>query len=132
MQNLSTFLKNHIFFKILSRQGSLFNGSDRVYTDNGMVNPGREHEGEDFSGSFISSEFVAYSEKKPQGRKQSDAQYQQYLAKRERALNTAEGTPLDEQNLKVWNKTSRSPPAGSFPDFLCPKTGEYNGAYKSG
>ena len=66
------------------------------YTDNGVVNPGREHEGEYFTGSFISSEFVAYSEKKPQGRKQSDAQYQQYLARRERALNTAEGTPLDE------------------------------------
>ena len=41
------------------------------YSDNGMVNPGREHEGEDFSGSFISSEFVAYSKKKPQGKKQS-------------------------------------------------------------
>ena len=66
------------------------------YTDSGIINPGMEHEGEDFSGSFISSEFVAYSEKKPQGKKQSDAQYQQYLAKRERALNTAEGTPLDD------------------------------------
>ena len=38
------------------------------YTDNGMVNPGREHEGEDFSGLFISSEFVAYSVKRKQGK----------------------------------------------------------------
>ena len=66
------------------------------YTDNGIVNPGKEHEGEYFTGSFISSEFVAYSEKKPQGKKQSDKQYQQYLERRKQALDNAEGTPLDE------------------------------------
>jgi len=66
------------------------------YTDNGIVNPGKEHEGEYFTGSFISSEFVAYSEKKPQGKNQSDKQYQQYLERREQALDNAEGTPLDE------------------------------------
>lgn len=66
------------------------------YTDNGIVNPGKEHEGEYFTGSFISREYIAYSEKKPQGKNQSDKQYQQYLERREQALDNAEGTPLDE------------------------------------
>jgi hypothetical protein len=49
------------------------------YTDNGIVNPGKEHEGEYFTGSFISREYIAYSEKRPQGKKESDKQYQHYF-----------------------------------------------------
>ena len=59
------------------------------YTDSGIINPGMEHQGEDFTGSYISAEYKAYSEKRPQGRKESDASYQRYLENRERALNNA-------------------------------------------
>ena len=49
------------------------------YTDSGIINPGMEHQGEDFTGSYISAEYKAYSEKRPQGKKESDKQYQQYF-----------------------------------------------------
>ena len=66
------------------------------YTDSGIINPGLDHQGEDFTGSYISAEYKAYSEKRPQGRKESDASYRRYLENRERALQNAEGSPLDE------------------------------------
>ena len=66
------------------------------YTDSGIINPGLDHQGEDFSGSYISPEFKAYSEKRRQGKKESDASYRRYLSHREEALENASGTPLDE------------------------------------
>ena len=45
------------------------------YSDNGILNPGSAHIGEDFSGAFISPEFVAYSIKRKQGKNESDATF---------------------------------------------------------
>ncbi len=66
------------------------------YSDNHLVNPGMSHAGEDFSGSYISGDFKGYSEKRPQGKNESDASYQRYLDRRQNALENADGTPLDE------------------------------------
>ena len=44
-----------------------------------------------FSGDFISPEYVKWSEKRPQGKNESDKQYQTYLRQRNAALNHAEG-----------------------------------------
>ena len=41
------------------------------YSDNDILNPGSAHIGEDFSGAFISPEFVAYSVKRKQGKTDS-------------------------------------------------------------
>ena len=47
--------------------------------------------GEKFTGTFISPEYVKWSEKRPQGKNESDKQYQNYLQKREEALKRAKG-----------------------------------------
>ena len=65
------------------------------YSDNGILNPGSAHIGEDFSGSFISPEFVAYSIKRKQGKNESDATYRKYLERRQNALENASGASLD-------------------------------------
>ena len=64
------------------------------YTD-GIVNPGPEHIGEDFDGSYISEAYNKFSTKRKQGAKESDASYQRYLAHRQEMLNKADGYPLD-------------------------------------
>ena len=65
------------------------------YSDNGILNPGSAHIGEDFSGSFISPEFVAFSVKRKQGKNESDATYRKYLERRQNALENASGASLD-------------------------------------
>lgn len=65
------------------------------YSDNGILNPGSAHIGEDFSGAFISPEFVAYSVKRKQGKNESDATYRKYLERRQSALENASGASLD-------------------------------------
>ena len=50
------------------------------YSDNGILNPGKAHIGEDFSGKFVSPEFVAYSVKRKQGKNESDANYRKFQA----------------------------------------------------
>ena len=47
--------------------------------------------GEKFTGTFISPEYVKWSEKRPHGKNESDKQYQNYLQKREEALKRAKG-----------------------------------------
>ncbi len=68
------------------------------YTD-GIVNPGPDHIGEEFTGSYISPEYKEYSVKHKQGAKESDASYQRYLARREESLNNAAGTPVKTVNF---------------------------------
>lgn len=65
------------------------------YSDNGILNPGSAHIGEDFSGAFISPEFVAYSVKRKQGKNEADATYRKYLERRQSALENASGASLD-------------------------------------
>ena len=65
-------------------------------SDNGKLNPGAEHIGEDFSGSFIADEYKTYSIKRKQGKNETDASYQKYLANREQKLKNAQGITLDE------------------------------------
>ena len=64
------------------------------YTD-GIVNPGSDHIGEDFDGSYISEAYNKFSTKRKQGKKESDSSYQRYLAHRQEMLNKADGYPLD-------------------------------------
>lgn len=47
--------------------------------------------GEKFTGTFISPEYVKWSEKRPQGKNESDKRYQKYLHDREEALKKAKG-----------------------------------------
>ena len=59
--------------------------------ENMVINPGKEYEGQEVSGSFISENFRKYSVKRPQGKKESDKQYRKYLQKRREKLDSAEG-----------------------------------------
>ena len=54
------------------------------------------HEGEEFTGSFISPEYIKYSLKRPQGKNESDKSYKKYLANRKEKLANAEGMAIDE------------------------------------
>ena len=47
--------------------------------------------GEKFTGTFIAPEYVRWSEKRPQGKNESDKRYQKYLHDREEALKKAKG-----------------------------------------
>ena len=47
--------------------------------------------GEKFTGTFIAPEYVRWSEKRPQGKNESDKRYQKYLHDREEALKRAKG-----------------------------------------
>lgn len=76
------------------------------YSDNGVLNPGSAHIGEDFSGSFISPEFVAFSIKRKQGKNESDATYRKYLERRQSALENASGTSLDNMAAEYVRKYS--------------------------
>ena len=69
-------------------------------SDNGKLNPGADHIGEDFTGSFIVDEYKTYSIKRKQGKNETDASYQKYLANREQKLKNAQGITLDELAAK--------------------------------
>lgn len=68
------------------------------------------HEGEDFTGSFISPEYVKYSIKNPQG-KRSDKQYKNYIDLRAEKLSSAPGFPIDEVASAVARKLGQDPDA---------------------
>ena len=74
-------------------------------SDNGKLNPGSDHIGEDFTGSFIADEYKTYSIKRKQGKNETDASYQKYLANREQKLKNAQGITLDELAAKVFGST---------------------------
>ena len=74
-------------------------------SDNGKLNPGADHIGEDFTGSFIAPEFRAYSVKRSQGSNETDASYRKYLEKRRAALQNSDGITLDELAAKVFGST---------------------------
>ena len=50
------------------------------FSDKQIINPGMNHAGEDFTGTFISEAYRKYSVKEPQGNR-TDKQYQKYLAR---------------------------------------------------
>lgn len=61
------------------------------------------HEGEDFTGSYISPAYVKYSVKASQG-KRSEKKYRQYLADRKERLKNAEGVDIDELASAIARK----------------------------
>ncbi len=70
------------------------------------IKPSSRFHGEVFTGSFISPEFVKWSEEKPQGKK-SDKKYQRYLKDREKALKNAEGIDSDTLAEAIARKQGR-------------------------
>ena len=60
----------------------------------GKLNPGKDHLGEEFTGKWISEAYREYSIKKT-GYKTRRGE-QNYLARRQNAIDNADGTPLDE------------------------------------
>ena len=73
------------------------------------IRPSYRFAGEDFSGTWISADFVKYSEKRPQGKKESDASYRRYLERREKALKHADGMASDELAEAIGRKWDRDP-----------------------
>ena len=71
------------------------------YSDNGILNPGSAHIGEDFTGTFISPEFLAYSVKRKQGKNEADATYRKYLDRRRQ--DKALSRYLDGKQTKKWH-----------------------------
>jgi len=71
------------------------------------IKPAYRFQGEDFSGTWISPEFVKYSEKRPQGKKESEASYAKYLKRREEALKKADGMASDQLAEAIARKTGR-------------------------
>ena len=74
-----------------------------------IIKPAYRFTGEAFSGAWISPEFRKYSEKRPQGKKESDSSYRRYLAKREKALANATGHDSDEIAEAIARKWGRDP-----------------------
>ena len=72
-----------------------------------IIRPAYRFAGEEFTGSWISPEFVKYSEKRPQGKKESDGSYRRYLEKREKALANATGMASDELAEAIARKWGR-------------------------
>ena len=70
-----------------------------------VIRPGRQFEGTEFTGSWISPEFVKYSKKRPQGKNESDASYKKYLAKRQQALENASGISSEEVASQLARQT---------------------------
>ena len=66
------------------------------------IKPSLRFSGEAFSGSWISPEFVKYSEKRKRGPKESESSY-----RREAALARAEGTASDEIAESIARRTGR-------------------------
>lgn len=75
--------------------------------ENFIIKPAYRFTGEKFSGSWISPEFVKYSEKRPQGKSESDSSYRRYLARREIALRNATGHDSDEIAEAIARKWGR-------------------------
>ena len=71
------------------------------------IKPSIRFSGEAFSGSWISPEFVKYSEKRKRGPKESEASYRRYQERREAALARAEGTASDEIAESIARRTGR-------------------------
>jgi len=69
-----------------------------------IIKPSHRFQGESFTGSWISPEFRKYSEKRPQGKTESDARYQNYLKRREAALAKASGHDSDEIAAAIARK----------------------------
>ncbi|MBR1966185.1 MAG: hypothetical protein IKA22_06210, partial [Lentisphaeria bacterium] len=53
----------------------------------------------------IADEYKTYSIKRKQGKNETDASYQKYLANREQKLKNAQGITLDELAAKVFGST---------------------------
>ena len=71
------------------------------------IKPSIRFSGEAFSGSWISPEFVKYSEKRKRGPKETDSSYRRYQERREAALARAEGTASDEIAESIARRTGR-------------------------
>ena len=71
------------------------------------IKPSIRFSGEAFSGSWISPEFVKYSEKRKRGPKENEASYRRYQERREAALARAEGTASDEIAESIARRTGR-------------------------
>ena len=71
------------------------------------IKPSLRFSGEAFSGSWISPEFVKYSEKRKRGPKESESSYRRYQERREAALARAEGTASDEIAESIARRTGR-------------------------
>ena len=71
------------------------------------IKPSIRFSGEAFSGSWISPEFVKYSEKRKRGPKESEASYRRYQERREAALARADGTASDEIAESIARRTGR-------------------------
>ena len=71
------------------------------------IKPSLRFSGEAFSGSWISPEFVKYSEKRKRGPKETDSSYRRYQERREAALARAEGTASDEIAESIARRTGR-------------------------
>ena len=62
-------------------------------------------DGEKFTGTWIAPEYVEYSEKRPQGKTESDRSYKRYLNRREKKLKSAKGYRIDEVAEAIARKT---------------------------
>ena len=62
-------------------------------------------DGEKFTGTWIAPEYVEYSEKRPQGKTESDGSYKRYLNRREKKLKSAKGYRIDEVAEAIARKT---------------------------
>lgn len=75
--------------------------------ENFIIKPAYRFTGEKFTGAWISPEYVKYSEKRPQGKSESDSSYRRYLARREKALQNASGHDSDEIAEAIARKWGR-------------------------
>ena len=66
-------------------------------------------DGEKFTGTWIAPEYVKYSEKRPQGKMESDRSYKRYLNRREKKLKSAKGYRIDEVAEAIARKTGGDP-----------------------
>ncbi len=73
------------------------------------INPGKEFEGEEVSGTFISENFRKYSVKRAQRKNESDKQYRKYLQKRREKLDSAEGVSITDLAESYARATGSDP-----------------------
>ena len=74
----------------------LYKAITEIAGDNFLIKPSYRFQGENFTGSWISPEFVKYSEKRQQGKKESNGSYLKYQDRREKNLKNAKGYDSDE------------------------------------
>ncbi len=77
--------------------------------ENFIIKPAYRFIGEAFTGAWISPEFRKYSEKRPRGKKETEASYRRYLARREKTLQNATGHASDEIAQAIAEKWRRDP-----------------------